>query len=145
MSLTMLAKNTSYESSHCVIFSIPLTLYLPSVDIFSLFSPQTPSMYVRPAIQTKNIRTTSLEHLAPLISLSRRINLLNFWRSEGVCKHPHSITLSPRANYTDRATAACRRSDWQILRDRGCHMVSVTDTYGRILGFLDRSRYFSIK
>jgi hypothetical protein len=28
---------------------------------------------------------------------------------------------------------------------RGCHMVSVTDPYGRILGFLDRSRYFSIK
>jgi CBS-domain-containing membrane protein len=29
--------------------------------------------------------------------------------------------------------------------DRGCHMVSVTDPYGRILGFLDRSHYFSIK
>jgi hypothetical protein len=29
--------------------------------------------------------------------------------------------------------------------DRGCHVVSVTDPYGRILGFLDRSRYFSIK
>jgi hypothetical protein len=26
-----------------------------------------------------------------------------------------------------------------------CHVVSVTDSYGRILGFLDRSRYFSIK
>jgi hypothetical protein len=26
--------------------------------------------------------------------------------------------------------------------DRGCHVVSVTDSYGRILGFLDRSRYF---
>jgi hypothetical protein len=24
--------------------------------------------------------------------------------------------LSPRANYTDRATAACRRSDCQLLR-----------------------------
>jgi hypothetical protein len=24
-------------------------------------------------------------------------------------------------------------------------MISVTDTYGRILGFLDRSHYFSIK
>jgi hypothetical protein len=24
----------------------------------------------------------------------------------------------------------------------GCHVVSVTDPYGRILGFLDRSRYF---
>jgi hypothetical protein len=29
--------------------------------------------------------------------------------------------------------------------DRGCHVVSVTDPYGLILGFLDRSRYFSIK
>jgi hypothetical protein len=29
--------------------------------------------------------------------------------------------------------------------DKGCHVVGVTDPYGRILGFLDRSRYFSIK
>jgi hypothetical protein len=29
--------------------------------------------------------------------------------------------------------------------DKGCHVVSVTDPSGRILGFLDRSRYFSIK
>jgi hypothetical protein len=29
--------------------------------------------------------------------------------------------------------------------DRGCHVVSVTDPYKRVLGFLDRSRYFSIK
>jgi hypothetical protein len=29
--------------------------------------------------------------------------------------------------------------------ERGCHVVSVMDPYGRILGFLDRSRYFSIK
>jgi hypothetical protein len=42
--------------------------------------------------------------------------------------------LSPLANCTDRATAACRR--------RGCHVVGVTDSYGRILGFLYRSRYF---
>jgi hypothetical protein len=27
--------------------------------------------------------------------------------------------------------------------DRGCHVVSVTDPYGRILGFLDRFLYFS--
>jgi hypothetical protein len=26
--------------------------------------------------------------------------------------------------------------------DKGCHVVTVTDPYGRILGFLDRSRYF---
>jgi hypothetical protein len=29
--------------------------------------------------------------------------------------------------------------------DRRCHVVSVTDPCGRNLGFLDRSRYFSIK
>jgi hypothetical protein len=29
--------------------------------------------------------------------------------------------------------------------DRGCHMVSMTDPYSRILRFLDTSRYFSIK
>jgi hypothetical protein len=53
--------------------------------------------------------------------------------------------LSPRANYTDRATAACQRNECQIFADRGCHVVSVTDPYGRILGFLDRSRYLFIK
>jgi hypothetical protein len=53
--------------------------------------------------------------------------------------------LSPLANYIDRATAACWRSDYQLLADRVCHVVSVTDPYGRILGFRDRSRYFSIK
>jgi hypothetical protein len=37
-------------------------------------------------------------------------------------------------------------AEWlPTFEDRGCHMVSVTDPYGRILGFLDRSRYFSIK
>jgi hypothetical protein len=28
------------------------------------------------------------------------------------------------------------------FEDRGCHVVSVTDPYGRILAFLDRSSYF---
>jgi hypothetical protein len=53
--------------------------------------------------------------------------------------------LGPLANYSYRETAACRRSNCQLLADRGCHVVIVTDPYGRILGFLDRSRYFSIK
>jgi hypothetical protein len=32
-----------------------------------------------------------------------------------------------------------------VFADRGFHVVNVTDPYGRILGFLDRSLYFSIK
>jgi hypothetical protein len=53
--------------------------------------------------------------------------------------------LSPRTNYTDQATAACQRRDCQVFEDRECHVVGVTDSYGRILGFLDSTRYFSIK
>jgi hypothetical protein len=32
-----------------------------------------------------------------------------------------------------------------FFADRGCHVVGVTDPHYRILDFLDRSRYFSIK
>jgi hypothetical protein len=53
--------------------------------------------------------------------------------------------LSPRANYTVRATAACQRSDCKLFADGGYHVDSVANPYGRILGFLDRGRYFSIK
>jgi CBS-domain-containing membrane protein len=28
------------------------------------------------------------------------------------------------------------------IADRGCHVVSVTDPYGHILGVIDQSRYF---
>jgi hypothetical protein len=31
------------------------------------------------------------------------------------------------------------------FEDRECHVVSMTDSYGRILGFLDPSLYFSSK
>jgi hypothetical protein len=35
--------------------------------------------------------------------------------------------FSPRANYTDRANTACRRSWCQLLRIEGCRMVSAAD------------------
>jgi hypothetical protein len=48
------------------------------------------------------------------------------------------LGFSPRANYADRATAACQRSWCQIFADRVCRVVSATELQGRILGFLDR-------
>jgi hypothetical protein len=47
--------------------------------------------------------------------------------------------ISPRANYTDRCLSA---KLLPTFADRGCHVVIVTAPYGRILGFLERSRYF---
>jgi hypothetical protein len=40
-----------------------------------------------------------------------------FWRLKKTKTKLHG--LSPRANYTDRATAACRRSDCQLVRIEG--------------------------
>jgi hypothetical protein len=53
--------------------------------------------------------------------------------------------LSPQANYTDRATAACRRSDCQLVRIEGATWSVWRIPPAVFLGFLDRSRYFSIK
>jgi hypothetical protein len=53
--------------------------------------------------------------------------------------------LTPRANYTDRAIAACWRKLVTIFADGGCHVVSVTDPYCRILGFLDQIRFFFLQ
>jgi hypothetical protein len=56
-------------------------------------------------------------------------------------KTPWSESASELHRPSDRS----RRSDFKLLRIRGCHVVSVTNPYGRIFGFLDRSRYFSVK
>jgi hypothetical protein len=50
--------------------------------------------------------------------------------------------LSLRANYTDRATVAFRRSYFQFLRIERHRVVSAADPHGRNLDFRDRSRYF---
>jgi hypothetical protein len=54
----------------------------------------------------------NVDTLQLLISCHR-----NRIRSETIKLKLHG--LSPRANYTDRATAACRRSDCQLLRIEG--------------------------
>jgi CBS-domain-containing membrane protein len=47
--------------------------------------------------------------------------------------------LSPRANYTDLVTAT---KLLPTFADRGCCVVSVMDSHGRIFGFLDQSLYY---
>jgi hypothetical protein len=53
-----------------------------------------------------------------------------------------SLAILMAANYIDR------RLSTKLVptsADRVCQVVSVTDPYGRIFGFLDRSRYFSFQ
>jgi CBS-domain-containing membrane protein len=67
-------------------------------------------------------------------------------------RHFNSPEKKKKTPWSESASELYRPSDRRLLAkslptfaDKGCHVVSVTDPYGRILGFLDRSRYFSIK
>jgi hypothetical protein len=57
-------------------------------------------------------------------------------------KTPWSESASELYRLSDRRLSA---KLLLTFAERGCHMVSGTDPYGPILGFLDMSRYFSIK
>jgi hypothetical protein len=63
-----------------------------------------------------------------------------------------NINTKKKTPWSESASELYRPSNRRLsakwlptFADGGCHVVSVTDPYGRILGFLDRSRYFSIK
>jgi hypothetical protein len=53
----------------------------------------------------------------------------------------NSVACSPQANYTDRATAACRRSFCQLLRIEGVACSAQRIPTAVNLGFPDRRRY----
>jgi hypothetical protein len=51
----------------------------------------------------------------------------------------NSVALIRERTAPTELLPSCRRSQFQLLRLEGCHVVIVTDPYGRILGFLDRA------
>jgi hypothetical protein len=51
-------------------------------------------------------------------------------------------SLSPRPNYSLPSDRRLSAKLMQTFSDGGCHVVSATDPYGRILNFLYQSRYF---
>jgi hypothetical protein len=57
----------------------------------------------------------------------------------------NSVAFSPQANYTDRATAACRWSLCQLLRIEGVAWSAQRIPTAVNIGFLDRNHYFSIQ
>jgi hypothetical protein len=69
-----------------------------------------------------------------------------------VCSRPRWDQCQTQTPWSESASEVYRPSDRRLsakwlptFADKGCHVVSVTDPYDRTLGFLDRSRYFSIK
>jgi hypothetical protein len=73
-------------------------------------------------------------HVTPLSNVNLSVHL-NYWAFFPVLlKKPllkKSVAFSPHTNCTDRATAALSAKLVQTFADRGCHVVSATDLYGR--------------
>jgi hypothetical protein len=74
--------------------------------------------------------------------------LLTRWRLITVEYRTYAMILK-QTPWPEIASELYRPSDRSLLAklvpafaDRGCHVVSVADPHGRILGFLDKSRYF---
>jgi hypothetical protein len=57
----------------------------------------------------------------------------------------NSVAFSQQANYTDQATAACRRSSCQLLLIEGAAWSAQRIPTAVNFGFLDRSHYISIQ
>jgi hypothetical protein len=72
---------------------------------------------------------------------------------EMLCFHRNVCTLSKNQTpWPESASELYRPSDRFLseklvptFADRGCHVVRLTDLYGRFLGFIDRSRYLFVQ
>jgi hypothetical protein len=102
-----------------------------------------------------NSMNTVLIQTSLLISQPKSVslNLLHLVPHTHYAKiHGNTTTNNKQTPWSESASELYRLSDCRLsakwlptFADKGCHVVSVTDPCGRILGFLDRSRYFSIK
>jgi hypothetical protein len=84
-----------------------------------------------PKVRCRVHTTSSL--LAPALSQMNPVHIFPTY---------NSVVCSPQANYTDRATSACRRSYCQLLRIEGVTWSAQRIPSAVNLGFLDWSRYF---
>jgi hypothetical protein len=80
------------------------------------------------------------------------IGATNYWQ-EDIGKHKHKYEIygfvKKKTPWPESASEVYRPNDRRLSTNlvptfagRWCHVVSVTNPYGRILDFLDRSRYF---
>jgi hypothetical protein len=122
------------------------------IDMYDSGNPATSACLVHCA---RNILNTSfLDHYWGW-NETRRIVLALCYKPEGrgyyyyyyyYYKQTNSVAPSPRANYTDWATANCRRNLVPTFADRGVSRGQCSGSRTVVnLSFLDRGRYFSFK
>jgi hypothetical protein len=91
-----------------------------------------------------NSEQTRPQHTRQVLSLSWRGWKENRYSATAI--KTKSVVLSPQANYTDWATATCRRNSVPTFVDRGLsHCQRGGSPTVVNVSFLDQSRYFSFK
>jgi hypothetical protein len=139
-------------------FDVPVMLSPVFGECSFRISTRTPSalryfmVFLRPSRTFRNrtsIRPGLFSSKSVTISHSPTIPETILWRNQKIKQNKQTNKQTP---WSESASELYRPSDRRLsakwlptFAERGCHVVSVTDPYGRILGFLDRSRYFSIK
>jgi hypothetical protein len=98
-----------------------------------------------------SVSTTDSDRGAPCCWLGHAAALPCLCRQgpvDGYCNHcgQFKVKLYKQTPWLEFASELYRQNDRRLSAklvptsaDRGCHVVSVTDPYGRILGFLDRT------
>jgi hypothetical protein len=100
-----------------------LSIYLILPDALSpgTYSSSNRNEYQESSREVKRGRSVRLHNLTAASRLSRQCGIINISQPYRPPRHTTGTKkklcgLSPRANYTDRATAVCRRSKCQLLR-----------------------------
>jgi hypothetical protein len=146
VALGQTAKENCYFGSYVLGFEFKRTFSATQHEDNELFVVFVVKMSTNHTLRDSNKKVLKLQ-----CGISRREYL-------AVCKHgtQQSIRTQTKQNKKpprpDSASELYRPNDRRssaklvpTFADRGCHVVRVTDPYGRILDFLDRSRYFSLK
>jgi hypothetical protein len=116
--------------------------------MFPWFSSALPGKFRHSSIGTKLIlsKPLKIKHPCNICCLLPAVcHTVGFFRPSSQQTNKQT-PWSESASELHRPSERCLSAKWlSTFADRGCHVVSVTDPYGSILAFLDRSRYFSIR
>jgi hypothetical protein len=130
-----------------VFSSLTVLLYLPVyiLPFILLCIPTLQILHSEPQT-TKRINFLPHLHVEDSLADGRNTVLYGLIRDLNTYSVPHKTSWSECASELYRTRDRRLSAKWlPTFEDRKCHVVRVTDPYGRILGFLTRSRYFSIK
>jgi hypothetical protein len=118
-------------------------LYPSSCGACSVGSMDKPILSLRTLLSRLNLKTETESNIRNVVFQLKDRTMVNLKKCANKKKLNSMVWVRERTIPTERPLVVCEVI--ANFADRRCHVVSVTDPYGRIRGFLDRSRYFSIK